>query len=233
VTTDPTAGGPVAARALADRLLAACGALYVVLLVVGDDFVNPAGEVPGADASPSSVASYLDRADTDRFWLGRSIGLFGLCALLVFVASMASRIRASETARATLPNVAMAAGCVAVTLQFLAAPPVFAAVRAGDELEPEVAHALIQLNASFSLSFLPLGVFLACVALASRRGRLMPRWLGAAAGLIAVLMISGMVGHPQYPAVVSYVGFALSLPWFVAASVALMQREPVSTATPA
>jgi hypothetical protein len=232
VTTDPAAG-PVPGRALADRLAAACGTLYVVLLVAGDDFVNPAGEVPGADASSSSVASYLARADTDRFWLGRSIGLFGLCALLVFVAHVASRMRTTETASETLSNVAMAAGCVAVTLQLVAAPPVFAAVRAGDELEPEVAHALIQLNASFSLSFLPLGVFLASVALASRGGRLMPRWLGAAAGLIAVLMVSGMVGHPQYPAVVSYVGFALSLPWFIAASVVLMRREPVSTAPPA
>lgn len=39
------------------RLVATSGALYAVLLVGGDDFLNPAGEVPGADASVADVAA--------------------------------------------------------------------------------------------------------------------------------------------------------------------------------
>ena len=46
------------------RLGAACGGLYVILLVGGDDFINPAGEVPGADASLREITSYIARADT-------------------------------------------------------------------------------------------------------------------------------------------------------------------------
>ena len=159
------------------RLGAACGALYVALLVGGDDFINPAGEVPGVNASLREFTSYVARADTPSFWWGRSIGLLGLCALLVFVAHVSRRIRAAERGNGTLSAAVLAAGIVAVVLQFMAAPAQFAAVQAGSELDPHVARALILLNGSFALSFLPLAVFLGCVAAAGIRYRVLPLWL--------------------------------------------------------
>ena len=79
------------------RLVASSGALYAVLLVGGDDFLNPAGEVPGADATVADVAAYVARADASRYWLGRSVGLLGVCCLLVvFVEHVAARTAEAE-----------------------------------------------------------------------------------------------------------------------------------------
>jgi hypothetical protein len=208
-------------KQIGERLAAACGALYVVLLVGGDDFINPAGEIPEADASLREVTSYLDKADSSSFWLGRSIGLLGLCALLVFV------VYVSRTVRSRL---ALAAGSTAVALQFLAAPAQFAAVQgAAQGLDPEVARALLHASVSFQLSFLPLAVFLAAVATSG----VLPRWLSIAGGAIALGFVAGLVGHPEDPAVVAFMAFGLSLLWFIAASIVLVRRIGVPAAAPA
>jgi hypothetical protein len=206
-------------------LAAACGALYVVLLVGGDDFINPAGEPPEPDASLREVTAYLDRADSSSFWLGRSIGLLALCALLVFVAYVSRRIRQVDGQAGLLSGVVLAAGSVAVGMQMLAAPAQFAAVQgSADGLDPQVAKALLHVSASFHLSFLPLSVFLGAVAIAGLRHGLVPRWLALVAGVLPVGFVAGLIGRPEDPAVVAYMAFGLSLLWFVAASVVLARR---------
>jgi hypothetical protein len=210
---------------IGERLAAACGALYVVLLVGGDDMINPAGEIPEPDASLREVSSYLHDADTAGFWLGRSIGLVALCALLVFVVYVSRRIREREGQAGVLSGIALAAGAVAVALQMLAAPAQFAAVQgAADGLDAQTAKALLHMSVSFSLSFLPLSVFLGAVAAATLRYRLLPRWLGIASALLAVGFVAGIIGQPQEPAVVTYMAFALSYLWFIATSVVLVRR---------
>jgi hypothetical protein len=208
-----------------ERLGAACGALYVALLVGGDDFINPAGEPPDAGAPLRDVSEYLAKADDSSFWLGRSIGLLGLCALLVFVVYVSRRIRDAEGGTGVLSGLALAAGTVAVALQFLAAPAQFAAVQgAANGLDPRVAQALLHASASFQLSFLPLAVFLGAVAGAGVRYRLLPRWLSIAAGILAVGFVGGLIGNPEEPAVIAYMAFALALLWFVATSVVLVRQ---------
>jgi hypothetical protein len=212
---------PVSGGRIGELLAASCGVLYVVLLVGGDDFLNPAGEVPGPEASLRDFTSYVAKADTSNFWLGRSIGLLALCALLVFVAYVSHRIATAADA-GTLPKVTFGAGLLVVTLQFMAAPPQFAAVQSGRNIEPEVTRALLTQNVSFSLSFFPLAFFLACVAVAGLRDRALPRWLAAIAGALALGLIGGVIGRPQEPAVASYMAFFLTLFWFATASIAFM-----------
>jgi hypothetical protein len=205
-------------KRIGERLAAACGALYVVLLVGGDDFINPAGEPPDADAPLREVSAYLDKADSSSFWLGRSIGLLGLCALLVFVVYVSRKIRDEDR---VLSGIALTAGSVAVALQFLAAPAQFAAVQGASQgLDPQVAQALLHASVSFQLSFLPLALFMGAVA----AGGVLPRWLSIGAGVLGVGLVGGMIGHPEEPAVVSFMAFALGLLWFVATSVALVRR---------
>jgi hypothetical protein len=237
---EATAAGAATRRdgRLGERLAAACGALYVVLLVGGDDFINPAGEPPEPDAKLSDVTTYLQKADSSSFWLGRSIGLLGLCALLVFAVYVSRRVREAEAGPGVLSGLVLAAGAVAVTMQLLAAPAQFAAVQGvGDGLDPQVAKTLLYASASFHLSFLPLALFLGSIAAAGLRYGLLPRWLSISAVVLAVGLVAGLVGQPQEPAVVTYMAFALCLIWFVAASVVLVRRigrsAPVRSATPA
>lgn len=210
---------------IGERLAAACGALYVVLLVAGDDFINPAGEPPEADASVREVSAYLDKADASGFWLGRSIGLLGLCALLVFVVYLSRTIRDEEGGASTLSRIVLAGGGVAVALQFLAAPAQFAAVQgAADGLDPQVAQALLHASVSFQLSFFPLALVLGAVAAAGLRSAVLPRSLAVAAALLSVALGAGMIGHPEDPSPIAFMAFALCLLWFLAASVALVRR---------
>ena len=209
----------------AERLAAACGALYVGLLVAGDDFINPAGEPPEADAPLREVSAYLDQADAPGFWLGRSIGLLALCALLVFVVHLSRRIREAEGEAGMLWGLVLAGGTVAVALQFLAAPAQFAAVQgAADGLDPRVSQALLHAGVSFQLSFFPLALLLGAVAVAGLRFAVLPRWLAVAAALVAIALAGGMVGHPEEPSPIPFMAFALCLLWLIAASVVLVLR---------
>jgi hypothetical protein len=221
----PSGARSFAGRWLGERFAAACGALYVVLLVGGDDFINRAGEPPEHDASLREVTAYLEKADTTSFWVGRSIGLLGLCALVVFAVYVSRQIREAETNPGILSGLVLAAGTLTVALQFLAAPAQFAAVeRAGEGLDPHVARALLDLGTSFGLSFLPLAVFLGSVATAGLRYGLLPRWLAISALALAGGLVGGVIGQPADPAAIAFMAFTLCLLWFVAASVALLRR---------
>ena len=219
-----------------ERLAAACGALYVALLVGGDDFINSAGEPPEPDAPLREVTAYLGKADSPSFWAGRSIGLLALCALLVFVAYLARTVREAEGGAGILSGIVLASGSVAVALQFIAAPATFAAVQgSADGLDPQVAKALLHVGAAFHLSFLPLSVFLGAAALAGLRHGVLPRALALAAGLLPVGFVAGIIGRPDNPAAVTFTAFGLSLLWFLAASVVLVRRvgRPTPTRRPA
>jgi hypothetical protein len=232
MATSPSSARSFASRWFGERFAAACGALYVALLVGGDDFINRAGEPPEHDAPLREVTAYLEKADTTSFWVGRSIGLLGLCALIVFAVYVSRRIREAETNPGILSGLVLVAGTLTVALQLLAAPAQFAAVdRAGEGLDPQVARALLDVSASFGLSFLPLAIFLGAVATAGLRYGLLPRWLAISAFALAAGLVGGVIGRPADPAVVAYMAFALCLLWFVAASVALVRRvgrQPVA-----
>jgi hypothetical protein len=215
---------PRSGRAL-ERLAAAAGAMYVVLLVAGDDFVNGADEAPVPDASMREVAAYLASADTTSFWVGRFIGLLGVCALLVFVAYVSHVIRRAEGSEGILSRVTLGAGVLAAGLQFAAAPAQFAAVqRFGEGIDPQVARALIDVqSASFILSWFPLALVFGCAACAGLRYGLLPRWLTMPA---AVISIGLLVGLATQPAEAAFLAFMCALLWLIAASVALVRRVP-------
>lgn len=54
-------------------------------------------------------------------------------------------------------------------------------------------------------------------------------WLAA---VLAVVLISGMIGRPQDPAIAAYMAFAAELLWFVAAGITLVLRpDPMTPAS--
>ena len=208
-----------------ERIAAAAGALYAVLLVTGDDVINPAGEPPEPGAPLREVSTYLDQADASGFWLGRSIGLLGVCALLVFVVYLSRTIRRAEREPGILSGLVLASGAVAVALQLLAAPAQFAAVQAAaDGVDPRTAQALLHASVSFQLSFLPLALCLGAVAAAGLSLRVLPRWLALTAAALGLGLAAGMIGNPQDPSTVAFMAFALCLLWFPAASAVLVRR---------
>lgn len=220
-------------RRLMRRAAAACGILFTLGILIGDDTINRAGEPPtpmenrGAD-SLAAVEQYLAKAAEasadGSYWVGRGIGVLGIVALLVFSSYVASEIRLREKDAGQLSGIALGSGAVAVAMGLVSCTVQFAVVsRAGDDIDPEIARALLDSSSlTFILMWLPIAVFMSAVAVAGRRHALVPRWLTVVTAVMAATLIAGVASMP-----VSAVGFlavVFAFAWFIVASISLVRR---------
>ncbi len=213
------------------RAAAACGALFTLGILIGDDTINGAGEPPTpmdrTDDSIARVERYLanaaDASADGSYWVGRGIGTLAMVALLVFSVYVAREIRLREKDTGLLSGVAFGAGVVAVAMGFISCTAQFAAVARAKDIDPEIARAMLDVSGlTFVLMWLPVAVFMTSVAMAGRRHHLVPRWLTITTGVLAVALFVGLASMP-----VGSIGFfavVLAFVWFVAASISLVRR---------
>jgi hypothetical protein len=219
----------VVSSTLWQRLAASCGALFVLGIVIGDDTINGAGEAPSPfddkEDSIAEVNTYLqDAVDAGAsYWVGRSIGVLAMIALLVFAVYVSRAIREREQG-SLLSGLALGAGAIAAGLALLSAAAQFAVVsRANEGIDPEVARALLDFSGiAFVMMGLPLAVFMAATAVAGLRLSLIPRWLAISGAVLAVAVTIGLAGMPAGQA--GFMAIVLGALWLVAASIALTRR---------
>jgi hypothetical protein len=219
-------------RRLQRRAAAACGALFTLGILIGDDTINGAGEPPTPmDRTNDSIAQverYLANAAEasadGTYWVGRGIGTLAIIALLVFSVHVAREIRLRERDTGMLSGVALCAGVVAAAMGLVSCTAQFAAVaRASEGIDPEIARALLDVSGlTFVLMWLPIAVFMASVAMAGRRHDLLPRWLTITTGVLAVALFVGLASMPVGS--VGFLAVVLAGLWFVAASISLVRR---------
>lgn len=212
-----------------ERLAAASGLLYVLLLNVGDDVIAK-GEGPELTASRSEIVEHVgDHFDRSQFLLGRGVGLVGVALLVLFFVALRSVLRQGDPRPGWLPTVVLAGGLLAVAAQLMAyAPHLVAHQMLGHGgLSPESAQLLyLASNGFFLMSWLGYALAFSATAAAAIGGRALPRWLGWSAAALAGGFVAGVL---TLPGVLGFFAFFLSLIWFVAASVVLLRR----TAAPA
>jgi len=214
------------------RAAAACGALFTLGILIGDDTINGAGEPPvPMDRSGDSLAdveSYLtsaaDAAANGSYWVGRGMGTLAMVALLVFTGYVAHEIHSRERDSGMLSGVTLGSGLVAATMGLVSCTAQFAAVaRAGEGIDPDTARALLDLSGiTFVLMWLPIAVFMASVALAGKVHGLLPRWLTIATGALAAVLFAGIASMPAGS--IGFLGIVLGFLWFVVASIVLVRR---------
>lgn len=106
-----------------ERLAAASGLLYVLLLNVGDDVIAK-GEGPELTASRSEIVEHVgDHFDRSQFLLGRGVGLVGVALLVLFFVALRSVLRQGDPRPGWLPTVVLAGGLLAVAAQLMAYAP--------------------------------------------------------------------------------------------------------------
>lgn len=225
---------PAAGGRLQRRAAAACGALFTLGILIGDDTINGAGEPPvpmdRSDDSVAEVQAYLasaaDAAANGSYWIGRGIGTLALVALLVFSAYVAHQIQLRERGSGLLSGVTLGTGLVATAMGMVSCTAQFAAVtRASEGIDPQTARALLDLSGiTFVLMWLLIAVFMASVALAGGRHALLPRWLTIATGVLAGVLFVGIASMPASS--IGFLGIVLGFLWFVVASVVLVRRTP-------
>lgn len=201
---------------LLERMGAACGILYVVLIYVG-----------------SSIGS-LESSTV------RTVLVFlGLLVFMFFLGSLWSAMRRAEGGSGWLSTIVFGAGLMSVTINMGSVAPVLAA-RYGTPggLDPQLARSLLDIEeASYFIAFLPLAVLLAAFAIIAIRTGDLPGWLGwLAAVLSAAFLAGGLVGSANLASELAQVPMLVYPVWVIATSVVLIRRagesRPVETATP-
>ena len=192
------------------RLGAACGIVYVVLLLGGSSIGGPNIQI----AFLMEILAFL--------------------FFLFFLGNLWSALRRAEGGSGWLSATAFGGGLMSVTIKVASAAPILAArYRAGDGLDPQVARTLQDINdASFYLSFFPLAALLAAFAIVAIQSGALPKWLGwIAAALGAALIIGGMSGSADLQTEWAGLPMILFTFWVIAVSVVLFRRasQPLPT----
>ena len=185
------------------RLGAACGIVYVVLLIGGNSIGGP---------------------DIQIVFL---MEILAFLFFLFFLGNLWSALRRAEGGSGWLSATAFGGGLMSVTIKVASAAPILAArYRAGDGLDPQLARTLQDINdASFYLSFFPLAVLLAAFAIVAIRSGALPKWLGwIAAALGLAFIVGGMSGSAHLQSEWAGLPMILFTFWVIAVSVVLMRR---------
>jgi hypothetical protein len=206
------------------RVGGAAGIAFVVLALVGNSLTG-GGVDRGAAAG--AYADEVARRTADGAWrAGIALELVAFLAFLVFAAALARRIRLSETREGYLGLTVLAAGTLLAAIKLASGSALYAADRRAGELDGELARMLSDLNdASFALSFVPLGLLLGAAAVAALVHGALPRALGWTGAPLAVLLVAAAsTGADAVP-----VPFLLSLLWLVATGVVMVRRSVPNT----
>jgi hypothetical protein len=214
-----------AATKWGNRLAAAGGLLFILLLQVGHEAVAGASGMPALDAPVREYTAYIsDTFGTASYYVGQVIGWIGFGFLLLFMSSLARTLRAADDRGSVLSRVALG-GAVAAVLFMLAAgaPQLAVAIRFDEGLDPVTAATLFNAgNVFFMLAWLPLGISLGAFGAEILRTRALSRWLG----LFTCVTAAALLGFPAtLPSDAGYMGFGLFLLWTIVTSIVLIVEE--------
>lgn len=204
---------------LSDRLAALAGAVSILLVILGGDVLGtPPGQQTAHPTGQRDLANLHWVADTPSAQAGVGFELFGFALTIVFVSYLSTRIRDAGW----LATAALAGGVIEVAVKLGSGAPMFAAYLLRDEISPETARVLIDMNgAAFVLSWLPMGIFVACAGagglVAGVLGRVLG-WGGVVAG-VATVIVTAATGVHVLSAI--FVPFLLCLLWVLLVSLRL------------
>lgn len=129
--------------------------------------------------------------------------MLSFAAYAVFVAYLCTRVRASGW----LATGALIGGVASIAIKLGSAAPAFAAYVLRDDISPDSARLLVDLNAAaFVVDWLPSGLFVACAAAAALRthdvGRILG-WGGVVVGVVniassAITGVHVLTGNPAF-----------------------------------
>jgi hypothetical protein len=198
------------------RALTLTGALWIILVLVGNDIL---GTLPPGTGEPLTAYStyYADVTTTD--WVARLIELAGLGFGLVFVSVVAERISATGT----WSRLALVGGAAHITVKLVSGIAPFAAMRRGSELSPELLRSLTDIgDMAFAVSFLPLALFALAASAGARQTGAAPAWATWFGFLTGVLLLVGAPFAVNGP---GWIGAVVFLAWALTFSVTLFLRQ--------
>lgn len=210
---------------LADRIGAACGAAYVLLVVIGNQM--DAGS--STDPHPSGAKDLADfaTAPTISQRIGISLELAGFLALAIFLAWLVHALRERGGRAPWLGSAAGVFGVITLAVKMASGAPMWVGQLDHRELTPALARVLMDLNgASFVLTFLPYGMFVALAGAAFLAGGFLGRVAGWTGVVIGGLMVLATLVTQADPINTNVMPFLAGLLWLLVVGVRLAWKGP-------
>jgi hypothetical protein len=210
---------------LADRIGAACGAAYVLLVLVGNQMASGSS----TDPHPSGARDLADFAATPTVsqTVGFTLELLGLLAFVPFLAWLVHALRQRGGPAPWLAGAAGGFGLLVLAVKVSSAMPIMAGELDHAELSPQLARVLSDMNgAAFVITFLPYGMFLATTGAAFLLTGFLGRvagWSGVVIGALVVLATLVAQGDPVDTNVMP---FLAGLLWLLVIGVRLAVAGP-------
>lgn len=233
IATQPTAAVASSSHrrpALTDRLGAACGAVYVIGILVGNQITSGGGEVAHPTGA-KDLQDFHDAAHSTTDLVGRSLEVTGFLAFAFFLAWLVHSLRERGGAAAWLAGAAGIAGTTTLAVKLASFMPMSAGILNRDAIDPTTARVLTDMNgAAFAVTLVTFAGFMLAVGLAV----LTSGFLGRVAGWTAVL--SGAAGVVLTLAVridptsINPIPFLLGLLWILVTGIRLAWTGPRAAA---
>jgi len=210
---------------LSDRIGAACGAAYILLINIGNGLASGASE----DPHPTGAKDLADFAahPTFRENAGFVMEVTGFLAFLFFLGWLVHALRERGGAAAWLAGVAGIAGTLDIAIKLGSAAPIVTGEIDHRELTPTLARVLADLNgAAFVITFLAFGTFLLAVGLAVLASGFLGRVAGWTAVVLGVAAIALTLATHVDPVNANPIPFLLSMVWVLVVSIRLAWKGP-------
>jgi hypothetical protein len=218
-----------------DRIAAATGAAFVVLIIIGNT-LSVAGTSQGSHPSGAQVLKdAAHQASSASAHVGFVLEFAGLTAFLGFLGYLTfalSRRPGDGDRSRVAAGTAIVAGIVMIAIKLGSIAPSGALLMDRHHISPQLAQVLNDMNGvSFVMSWLPFAVFIAAAATALRHASLVGKptaYLGIFIGVVGLVV--SLVGLDD-PVNANPMAFLLGLVWTLVVSVRLAVRP--GTGSPA
>jgi hypothetical protein len=215
---------------LRDRAWAATGALFVILILLGNA-MNTAGT--SADAHPTGETVIKDlahQAASTSARAGLVLEVLGFTVLLGFLGYLASALRRSERTSSGYAGTAVAAGITMLAIKLGSGAFILAAYANRADIEPGLARVLNDTGgALFVISWLPTAVLVGAAAMALYEAALIGRPTAAIGAVLGVAGVVLMLAALPDATSGSPIAFLLALVWILVVSIRLAVRPGVGT----
>jgi hypothetical protein len=206
-----------------ERLAAASGAVYVVVVMVGNAIAT-AGQ-SNVESGQTVLADLQHRTTAQA--AGIVAEVLSFAALLVFLGYLYRALRRAERPEGWAATAAFGVGLVATSVKLGSAAPGLAAFLRRDDLTAVLARTLTDIGgAAFVVSGYAFGLFVALAAGSAFGSLALPRWLSISGLVVGVLTIAAGVAGVLAPAGYVPVPFLLCLAWILVTSIVLTVRRP-------
>lgn len=209
----------------ADRVGAAAGAAYILLINVGNQMSSGNSQ----DPHPSGVKDLADLGGQPTVVerVGFVMELAGFVAFMFFLGWLVSTLRARGGAWGWLAGVAGVSGVTTVAIKLGSIAPILAGGIDHDQLSPTLARVLADMNgSSFVVTFLPFGVFVLAAGGAMLATGLTGRLLGRSGVVIGALGIASPLAWQLDPVNTNFLPFLFGMLWTLCVGVRLAVWGP-------